>query len=394
MLFTTGRLSSRVRGLDPVHVDFVIAAALLAWFEVLAATATGERARWTGAVLGVAVALAVANRRRWTIQALLAVLVAMFAKRLLVGTQQLGGQGAGLIGMLLLFYAAGAYEGGRRAWLAFGLVNLFGIAVSFKGASFLSGLFAMVAFVWLPWLVGRATRSSTARERASREIAERLDAERELHVRAAALSERARLAREIHDVIAHSVSVMVIQAAGARTVMDREPARAEEALSSVERAGREALAEMRRLLGVLGDGRNLRALAPQPGLDDLPDLLSSARAAGLDTSMRVDGEPPVVSQGLSLCVYRVVQEALTNTLKHAGPTRAEVRVHWAQDALELDVKDSGGQRGEPVPGSSGHGLVGMRERVDMHGGRLDAGPSSDGGFVVHAQIPLVHGSGV
>jgi signal transduction histidine kinase len=179
-----------------------------------------------------------------------------------------------------------------------------------------------------------------ARERAARELAERVDAERELHVRAATLSERVRLAREIHDVIAHSVSVMVIQAAGARTVMDREPARAEVSLRSVERAGREALAEMRRLLGVLGDSEDLRALAPQPGLDDLRELVSSTQTAGLETSIRVEGEPVAVSQGLSLCVYRVVQEALTNTLKHAGPTRAEVTVRWDANALELEVNDA------------------------------------------------------
>jgi signal transduction histidine kinase len=205
-----------------------------------------------------------------------------------------------------------------------------------------------------------------------------------------------RLAREIHDVIAHSVSVMVIQAAGARTVMDQDPSRAESSLRSVERAGREALAEMRRLLGVLADGQDLRALAPQPGLEDLPELVSSTRAAGLQALIRVDGDPLAVSQGLSLCAYRVVQEALMNTLKHAGPTRAEVYLRWCEDTLELRVSDEGRVDarggGEPVGGSSGHGIAGMRERTALHGGSVEAGSVPDGGFFVRASIPLIAGS--
>ena len=215
-------------------------------------------------------------------------------------------------------------------------------------------------------------------------------------MRTAALGERARLAREIHDVIAHSVSVMVIQAAGARTVIDRDPSRAESSLRAVERAGREALAEMRRLLGVLADGEDLRALAPQPGLEDLPGLVSSTREAGLKASIRVDGDPVAVSQGLSLCVYRVVQEALMNTLKHAGPTRAEVYLRWCDDALELRVSDEGRVAargvGEPVGGSSGHGIAGMCERAVLHGGSVEAGSAPEGGFVVRARIPLITGS--
>jgi signal transduction histidine kinase len=305
--------------------------------------------------------------------------------------EQGGGTPFAVVGVLRLFYGAGAFLDGRRAWLGFGLVTAIGAALSSRGG-LLSGLFNLVAFAWLPWLVGRARRLSMARERAARELAERIDAERELHVRAATLSERVRLAREIHDVIAHSVSVMVIQAAGARTVMDREPARAEVSLRSVERAGREALAEMRRLLGVLGDSEDLRALAPQPGLDDLRELALSTQTAGLETSIRVVGEPVAVSQGLSLCVYRVVQEALTNTLKHAGATRAEVTVRWDANALELEVNDAGGRPSEPAAGSSGHGIAGMRERTALHGGTVHAGPAPAGGFTVQARIPLIAAS--
>ncbi len=291
----------------------------------------------------------------------------------------------------------GRFCEGRRAWFGLGISLAFGAALSLgKSSSALAAVFSDVAFVLLPFLVGRSRRLALAREHAARAQAERLDSERELHVRTAALGERMRLAREIHDVIAHSVSVMVIQAAGARTVMDRDPLRAESALRSVERAGREALAEMRRLLGVLADGQDLRALAPQPGLEDLPELVSSTRAAGLNASIRVDGDPVAVTQGLSLCAYRVVQEALMNTLKHAGPTQAEVYLRWYEDALELRVSDTGrvtaGGVGEPVTGSSGHGITGMRERAALHGGSVETATAPDGGFVVRATIPLIAGS--
>ena len=394
MIAAARRLVARIRGLDPVRVDYAVAAVLLIAVELSAVTASDGRARWVTAAIGPPIALAIASRRRWTLQALALACVTVAAKQLLAGTQHGGANGLfGPVALLLLFYAAGAFLDGRGAWLGFALTIALGAAVSFKGSSLLAGLFSVVAFVWMPWLVGRSRRLSGTRERVAQELAERLDADRELHVRAAALSERMRLACEIHDVITHSVSVVVIQAAGARTVMDREPARADASLRSVERAGREALAEMRRLLGVLGNSEDLRALAPQPGLDDLPELVSSTRTAGLNTSIRVEGEPVAVSQGLSLCVYRVVQEALTNALKHAGPTRAEVNVRWSEDAVVLEVTDAGGRPPEPVASSSGHGIAGMCERAALHGGTVHAGPAPGGGFTVQARIPLLAGSG-
>jgi signal transduction histidine kinase len=350
------------------------------------------------ALMALVVAVAIMLRRRWMIQALLLVCVAFTATRLLVPDRAAGQGGVvGMIGVLLLFYGCGAFLEGRRAWFGLGISLAFGAALSLgKSSSVLAAAFGDVAFVLLPFLVGRSRRLALAREHSARERVERLDSERERHVREAALGERMRLAREIHDVIAHSVSVMVIQAAGARTVMDRDPSRAESSLRAVERAGREALAEMRRLLGVLADGQDLRALAPQPGLEDLHALVSSTRAAGLKASIRVDGDPVAVSQGLSLCAYRVVQEALMNTLKHAGPTRAEVYLRWCDDTLELRVSDEGRVtargRGEPVAGSSGHGIAGMHERAALHGGSVEAGSASDGGFVVRATIPLIAGA--
>jgi signal transduction histidine kinase len=387
-----------MRGLDPVRADVLLAVGLLVAFAVQALVASHLQAGFVYALMALVIAVAILLRRRWMIQALLLVCVAFTATRLLLSDRAAGqGGAAGELGILLLFYGCGAFLEGRRAWFGLGISLALGTALSLgKSSSVLAAVFADVALVLLPFLVGRSRRIAMARERGAREQAEHLDADRELHVRTAALGERMRLAREIHDVIAHSVSVMVIQAAGARTVMDLDPSRAESSLRSVERAGREALAEMRRLLGVLADGQDLRALAPQPGLEDLPELVSSTRAAGLDASIRVDGEPVSVSQGLSLCAYRVVQEALMNTLKHAGPTRAEVRLTWGEDALELRVSDEGRVAargvGEPVVGSSGHGIAGMRERAALHGGSVQAESAPCGGFVVRATIPLIAGS--
>jgi signal transduction histidine kinase len=389
-----------MRGFDPVRVDVLLAVVFLVAIEVHALTAADPLTRLALGLTGLAVAVAIVMRRRWTIQALLLVCVIFVGGRRLIGGHVAGQGGVvGMFGVLLLFYGCGAFLEGRRAWFGLGISLALGVALSLgKSSSVLAVVFGDVAFVLLPFLVGRSRRLALAREHAARERAERLDSERELHVRTAALGERMRLAREIHDVIAHSVSVMVmvIQAAGARTVMDRDPMRAESALRSVERAGREALAEMRRLLGVLADGQDLRALAPQPGLEDLPELVSSTRAAGLNASICVDGDPVAVTQGLSLCAYRVVQEALMNTLKHAGPTQAEVYLRWCEDALELRVSDTGRVAdrgvGEPVAGSSGHGITGMRERAALHGGSVEAGSAPDGGFVVRATIPLIAGS--
>src|SRR5450755_747505 len=382
----------RLRGLDPVRVDALAAALVLVWAAVRVADAL-PGVRLADAVTDVAFAGAIMVRRRWLVQALLLLCVVLAGRYLLVDGQGFGqGGGGGVTAAVFLIYGCGAFLEGRRSWLGLGISLALVTGISLVKSSVLPVLFDDVAFALLPFLVGRARRLGRARELAERERAERLDSERELRVRTAALSERTRLAREIHDVIAHSVSVMVIQAAGARTVMESDPARAESALRSVERAGREALAEMRRLLGVLGDGEQLRELAPQPGLDDLPELVSSTRIAGLNASILVEGDPVAVSQGLSLCAYRVVQEALTNALKHAGPIRAEVHLRWHEDALELSVSDDGRAAargaGEPVVGSSGHGLTGMRERAALHGGSVEAGAVSDGGFVVRARIPL------
>jgi signal transduction histidine kinase len=233
------------------------------------------------------------------------------------------------------------------------------------------------------WILGDNMRTRRAYYRELEEKAERLEREREQDARRAAAEEQARIARELHDVIAHNVSVMVLQAAGGREVFEADPNRAREALAAIEATGREAIAELRRLLGVGGgDG----ALAPQPGLPHVEALVEQVRAAGLTVELAFEGETGDVPAGVELSAYRVIQEALTNTLRHAFARRVWVYVRRREHELEVEVLDDGA--GPPtLPTVDGRGLVGMRERVALFGGELEAGPRPDGGFRVRAQFP-------
>jgi signal transduction histidine kinase len=210
--------------------------------------------------------------------------------------------------------------------------------------------------------------------------------------RVAVGEERSRIARELHDVVAHSVGAMVAQAQGARRVLDRDPARAREALEAIERTGRDALEEMRRSLGILRRTDADAPLAPQPGMERLGALVAQARDSGLQVELVTEGEPAPLPAGLDLSAYRIVQEALTNTLKHAGPVRARVAVRYCGEALELEISDEGTPVGAPATATAeagdGQGLVGMRERAGLYGGELHAGQSPQGGFVVRAVLPL------
>ncbi|GLZ15367.1 two-component sensor histidine kinase [Actinomadura sp. NBRC 104425] len=250
------------------------------------------------------------------------------------------------------------------------------------------------------WLLGLHMRTRRQYLRSLEERAERLERERETEVRIAMAAERARIARELHDVVAHNVSVIVVQADGAWYAMEGDPARARRALEAISTTGRQALTEMRRLLGVLREGGEAEpsqaaapeppegAYAPQPGVDQLGDLVEKVRAAGLPVEFDSEGTPPEMSQGRELTVFRIVQEALTNTLKHGGPhATARVRLRYGADALEIEVTDDG--RGAAAADDGrGHGLAGMRERVAVYGGHVRAGPRPGGGFEVVAKIPL------
>jgi signal transduction histidine kinase len=214
----------------------------------------------------------------------------------------------------------------------------------------------------------------------------RQEREREVAAREAVAAERARIARELHDVVAHSMSVMVVQAGAARAVLRQRPEEAEHALRTIEDAGRTGLAEMRRLLDSDGPGADVAPLAPQPGLADMDELVVRMRATGLPVEIVTEGAARPLSPGVDLSAYRIVQEALTNTLKHAGRgAHARVVIRYTGDALDLEVGDDG--RGPVADGPPGHGLIGMRERVAMFGGTLTTGPRPGGGFEVRAIIP-------
>jgi signal transduction histidine kinase len=202
--------------------------------------------------------------------------------------------------------------------------------------------------------------------------------------RLAAVDERRRIAREMHDVVAHSISVMVVQAGGARRILTRDAGRAVEAATRIERTGREALGEMRHLLGMLSDGGERGALAPQPTLAEIGELVARARASGLPAVLDVRGERRTLPAGLDLAAYRIVQEGLTNAMKHAPGAATTVTVAWAPHDLALEIRNAAAD--DPGP-NGGHGLLGMAERVRLYGGELQAGPDN-GGWRVRAHLPL------
>jgi signal transduction histidine kinase len=227
---------------------------------------------------------------------------------------------------------------------------------------------------------------TTLLERQARQLADTQAAKTALAVE----QERSRIARELHDIVAHHVSVIVAQAGGAQKVFGSNPNQAREALGSIEVTGREALTEMRRLLGVLHTQHGATELAPLPGLDQLPALVAQARRAGLSVDLSTVGTPRPLDAGVELSAYRIVQEALTNSLKHAGPAHADVVIGYRPDVLEVEVHDDGhGCLRDPIPGQ---GLVGMRQRAALLGGRLDAGPVGSHGFRVTAQLPVNGGA--
>ncbi|MFI7318309.1 sensor histidine kinase [Streptomyces venezuelae] len=256
-------------------------------------------------------------------------------------------------------------------------------------------MFQIVPFA-LAWVLGDSIRTRRAYFAQLEERADRLEKEREAQAKVAVAAERARIARELHDVVAHNVSVMVVQADGAAYVMDTAPDQAKKALETISGTGRQALAEMRRLLGVLrtGEPEESGEYVPQPDVEQLDELIEQVRTAGLPVDYKVEGTPRPLPSGVELTAYRIVQEALTNTRKHGGENAgASVRLVYFDDGLGLLVEDDG--KGAPHElyedggaDGSGHGLIGMRERVGMVGGTLDAGPRPGGGFRISALLPL------
>jgi signal transduction histidine kinase len=218
--------------------------------------------------------------------------------------------------------------------------------------------------------------------------AELLEREQQLRADQAVSEERARIARELHDLVAHNVSVMVVQAGAERHALSDEQASTREVLTSIEQAGRQALGEARRLLGMLRRNGDHEDLAPQPTIAHIDALVEQMQRAGLPVTLAIEGDQVLLPAGVDLCAYRIVQEALTNALKHAGPARAEVRLRYAPHGLDVEICDDGRGVVEPNRDGAGHGLIGMRERVALYGGKLVAGPRQDGGYEVRAHLPI------
>jgi len=387
---TFGRIIARARRMDAREVDVVVAVVLA--ILGVAADLSAKHHDALSVLLIVGVCATVAWRRPAPALAT-AVAVGMITAYVNVhGNSHIA---VAPIAVLLDFYMLGRASAKHdRVWVEAALLAAAVAAITLTpGTSKVVDILATwTLFVVIPFAGGRAIESRSELTRELRANAERLEREQTERTRRAATEERTRIARELHDVVAHSVSVMVIQTAAARRVaaLDREAAR--EALASVESCGRDALIEMRRMVGVLRHGDVELAGVAAPGLGQVGELATRARAAGLPVELRIDGEHGPLPPGLDLVAFRVVQEALTNAIKHAGPAHAVVHITFSDAALELVVADTG--RGpqpsdEQEPGGAvGHGLVGMRERLALYGGELQAGRRRGGGFEVRARIPL------
>jgi signal transduction histidine kinase len=382
-------------GARPLVGDALLALALLVTQQTFWLVASREAwpATWGEAlVLGVLEMVPVVLRRRWPLIAVGITAVYYFVGTLLYPDTQSGG-----FSLLVIGYTVAAYLSLRRALLANAV--LWGPAL---GASVLVGppaattnvpqwyfLGLNLAVALVAFFVGRTVHNRRAYTVALEERARAAEENQRALADQAVADERRRIARELHDVVAHHVSVMGVLATGARRVLSRDPAAADEALGTIEETGRTALREMRRLLTVLRtDAEPAADLTPQPGLAGIEALVEQVRDAGLPVTLAVGGpatEP--LDPGVALTIFRIVQEALTNTLKHAGEATAEVRLDVGQRWLHLEVFDTGqGPRLDRT--RLGHGLLGMRERVALYGGTLRVGPRPGGGFRVYAKIPM------
>jgi len=319
----------------------------------------------------------------------LLLVAAAFAARVLLGFNP----GIAGFGLLVAMYSVAAYEWGVRR-LVFLVVAGLGFLAGFVvfGVTGNPRSFAITVpslFFVAAWLIGDYLRTRRAYVAQLEERAARLERERDQDRRLAADEERTRIARELHDVVAHDVSVIAIQAGAARAVQATRPEAAAQALGLIETTARETLIELNRLLGVLRANNGATAdRRPQPGISQLPGLVEELRAAGLEVDARVEGEARPLSPAVDLSAYRILQEATTNVLKHARARRVDIRVRYAETMLALDVRDDGAGDGRDPAASSGHGLIGMRERVALFGGKLHAGRNRAGGFSVHARLPL------
>jgi signal transduction histidine kinase len=376
------RLSSLQRR-RPVVGDVALVALLL----VLSTTRHPGQQEMTagGLALAVALVLPLLWRRRWPVGVFAVIATVAFAQWLL------DVRAFGDIALLVALYGVAVSQPRRVTLLAAAVVEV-GVVLAvarWSSGDWLRGFVGLSGLAVAAAVTGTSIRTRRALVASLHERAERLERERDQQGLLAAAAERARIARELHDVVAHNVSVMIALADGASYAVDEDPARAKATMRIASRTGRQALGELRRLLGVLRDSDGGAQFAPQPGLAQLDELLQDLRSAGLPVSYEVTGRPSApLAAGLELAVFRIVQEALTNTLKHAGPgAEAHVRMVHGADVLQVEVLDTGKLRPDP-PADGSAGLRGMRERAAVYDGELTAGPAPDGGWRVHLVLPL------
>ena len=374
------------------RLDRIVAAALLlaAQLQLWLGHSMPHTPRPLAAFVTVVVPVTVAWRRRRPLA--MGVVAVLATAAVFISGGQDYNIAVGIAWMCAL-YALAVWTDIRGFLIGFGALTAGNVA---SLASPRQSVSATVQFTVIPgvaMLIARRAirdRELEAQTHAARaELAER---EHELRANQAIAEERARIARELHDLVAHNVSVMVIQAGAERHALGEGDTSTRETLGSIEQAGRQALIEARRLLGVLRRGDEREELEPQPSLAQIQFLVEQVQRAGLPVALTIEGDAVVLPAGVDLCAYRIVQEGLTNALKHAGPAHAEVVVRYATDALEVAVSDDGAGA-EPANGSgparsAGHGLIGMRERVALYGGELATGPRDGGGFAVRARLPL------
>jgi signal transduction histidine kinase len=369
-----------VGNLVDVFVGLLVAGGLL---EVIAHRVDGPG--WQVALFSLAETVPLFFRRRWPVAVPVVVWAAIVGE-----TYAVDAPGGSVVFFLAAWFALWSSAANNERSRAFGLLlaayAAAAVAVANDASAGVSEWAFFMGIGTLAWITGIGLRRRTEHAAALEERAALLEKRRAEAARTAVAEERARIARELHDVVAHSVSVMTVQASGVRRLLRPEQEREREALEVVERTGREALAEMRRLLGVLRDSGDSAALAPQPGLDQLDRLLEQVRASGLPVELSVEGEPRPLAAGVDLSAYRIVQEALTNTRRHAVDASASVRLRYGRDRLELEIANDG--RAAAPGDGAGHGLHGMRERAEVCGGTLEAGPRPEGGFAVRATLPV------
>jgi signal transduction histidine kinase len=381
-----GSIVGSMQSLLRKHGDAVLAAVVAAVYVAEVSFESDVHRREPSALVALAFGASLLVRRRYPLVPLIAGLVVIELDN--TALKGLAEAGIFLVGFIVALYSAGRWARGwvlvAASLLVLAAIPLAAIEpgqpVGFSDFAFFG------IFFGAPIVAGRLFRYRSERERVLVDRATSLELEQEVRAAEAVAEERGRIARELHDVVAHAISVIVVQARGGRHVLDEQPMEARAALDAIERAGEQALVEMRRLLGVLRSVDERAALAPQPGLARLDELAGEVAAAGLPVEVDVEGAPVELPPGIDVSAYRIVQEALTNALKHAGPAHARVVVRYETDALELEVVDDGAGTG--AGDGSGHGLLGIRERVGVYGGELESGRRADGGFGIRVRLPL------